>query len=175
MTELADRKRILIVGCCGAGKTVLASELGKRLGLPVHHLDRLWWTPGWVEKPRDVFDAELAELLRQERWIIDGNYNRTLAERLKFADFVIVLNFSRWICLWRIVRRFWRYRRGTRPDMGAGCRERLNREFLCYVWEYRSRMFPRVLETVAESRVPVRIVDSPRELSAWVEEQTPFR
>ena len=63
MRELAGCRRILIVGCCGAGKTTLAGELGKRLGLPVCHLDRIWWRPGWTEKPREEFDLELSEFL----------------------------------------------------------------------------------------------------------------
>ena len=58
-------RRILIVGCCGAGKTTLANELSKRLNLPVVHLDRLWWNPGWIESTPEKFDARLAaELLR---------------------------------------------------------------------------------------------------------------
>ena len=82
--------RILIIGCCGAGKTTLARELGARLGLEPVHLDWLWWRPGWRERGREEFDAELAELLRRPEWILDGNFQRTLPERLKFADTVIL-------------------------------------------------------------------------------------
>lgn len=171
MRELAGCKRILIVGCCGAGKTTLARELGKRLALPVCHLDRMWWRPGWTERPRDEFDLELSEFLRQDRWIVDGNYQRTFAMRLNRADFVILLNFSRWVCLWRILRRFLQYRRRLRPDVGEGCRERITPEFLRYVWGYQKKKYPEMKARIMTSGVPVRIIHSPRELRLWLEEK----
>lgn len=171
MHELAGCRRILIVGCCGAGKTTLAGELGRRLGLPVCHLDRIWWRPGWTEKPREEFDFELSELLRKESWIVDGNYQRTFAMRLERADFVILLNFSRWVCLWRIVRRFLQYRGRSRPDIGDGCRERITLEFLRYVWGYQKKKYPEMKALIAGSGVPVRIVHSPRELRRWLEKE----
>ena len=171
MKDLNGKKRILILGCGGAGKTVLALRLGKILGLPVHHLDRLWWLPGWVEKSREAFDSELAGLLKQSEWIIDGNYLRTLKERLKFADFVIVLNFSRRVCLTRIVRRHLEFRQRTRPDMSDGCRERLDPGFLRYVWNYRKRMFPRVLAALSGCGVPTQIFLTPQELDAWLRKE----
>jgi len=137
-------KRILIVGCSGAGKTTLAKELGKRLELPVHHLDRLWWRPGWAHVSREDFDAGLAEILKTDRWIIDGDYSRTLPERLKYADAVILLDYSRTLCLFRALKRIARFRGNVRPDMAEGCPERFDREFLRYVWNFHRDMRPRV-------------------------------
>lgn len=137
-------KRILIIGCSGAGKTTLAKQLGTRLGLPVHHLDRLWWLPGWVTDSRENFDEKLAEILKTDKWIIDGDYSRTLPERLKYADTVIFLDFRRTLCLYRALKRILRFYGSVRPDMADGCPERLDGQFLRYVWNFNRDMRPRL-------------------------------
>lgn len=141
-------KRILIVGCCGAGKSTLALELGKKLNLPVCHLDKLWWRPGWVENSPEKFDAELAEALKHDAWIIDGNYNRTLPERLQYADTVIWLDYPRRICLFRTLKRICRFHGKVRADMSVDCPERFDWEFLRYVWNFHRDMRPKLAETL---------------------------
>lgn len=143
-------RRILIVGCCGAGKTTLANELSKRLNLPVVHLDRLWWNPGWIESTPEKFDARLAAELLRECWIIDGNYKRTLAERLRYADTVLLLAYSRTRCLWQIFRRFREFHGRTRPDLADGCPERIDGEFLRFVWNFNRRVLPEVRQILAQ-------------------------
>ena len=92
-------KRILIIGCCGAGKTTLANVLSKRLNLPVVHLDRLWWNPGWIESSPEEFDARLAKELAFDRWIIDGNYLSTMELRLENCDTIFLLDYPLEVCL----------------------------------------------------------------------------
>ena len=149
-------KRILIIGCCGAGKTTLAQELGKQLNLPVVHLDKLWWLPGWKEDSQENFDAKLAVILKTGSWIIDGNYMRTLPERLKYADTVIFLDYPRRVSMWRVVKRILCFYGKTRADMTDGCPERLDWNFLRYVWNYNRDMRPRI-ETALKD-FPGRII-----------------
>ena len=66
-------KRIMIIGCGGSGKSTLARQLGDKTGLPVVHLDQLFWRPGWVHISREEFNAAHREAVMGERWIIDGN------------------------------------------------------------------------------------------------------
>ena len=74
-------KRILIIGCGGAGKSTLARQLGKKLNLPVVHLDKIWWLPNWQNRTKEEFDILLKEELTKPCWIIDGNYQRTFEQR----------------------------------------------------------------------------------------------
>lgn len=86
-------ERALIIGPCGAGKSTLAAKLGKKLGLPVFHMDKLAWKPGWVHSSQEELRAKLEEVYAAKRWLIDGNYGGTMAERLERADTVVYLDF----------------------------------------------------------------------------------
>lgn len=129
-------ERIIIIGCGGAGKSTLARQLGEKLDLPVVHLDKLFWKPGWVEMPKDEFDALIRQELAKEKWIMDGNFNRTLPERIQHCDTVIYLDFSRFACLMGVLKRILTTYSTVRPDMGEGCPERLDLEFLKWVWNF---------------------------------------
>ena len=129
-------ERVLIIGCGGAGKSTLARQLGQKLGLPVVHLDSIFWLPGWVEMEKDTFDERVRQELRKDKWIMDGNYNRTMPERLQYCDTVIYLDFSRWACLYGIFKRLLSNIGKTRPDMGAGCKEKVDWEFVKWVWNF---------------------------------------
>ena len=143
-------KRVAIIGSGGAGKSVFARELGERTALPVIHLDRLYWKPGWVEPPQDAWQATHAELLEPERWIIDGNYGSTMETRLAAADTVIFLDLPRLVCLWGAMQRHWRHRKGGRPDMVPGQRERIDLEFFMWILRYPERNRPGVLARLAK-------------------------
>lgn len=129
-------QRIAIIGCCGAGKSTLADRLGLKLNLPVIHLDSYYWQPGWIETSTEEWATKQKLLIKKERWIIDGNYLKTMDIRLQAADTIILLDFSRFLCLWRILQRYLRYKGTVRPDMADGCAERLHWDFLLYVWNF---------------------------------------
>ena len=129
-------ERIMIIGCGGSGKSTLARQLGEKTGLPVVHLDKLFWRPGWVSISREEFDELHRNALAQPRWIMDGNFDRTIPERLARCDTVIYLDFSRWACLMGVVKRIVTTYGTVRPDMGDGCPERFDWEFLQWVWNF---------------------------------------
>ena len=129
-------ERILIIGCGGAGKSTLARQLGEKTGLPVVHLDQLFWHPGWVESTKDEIDAKIQEELGKSQWIMDGNYNRTLQLRLQKCDTVIYLDFSRFACLFGVLKRVLTTYGTVRSDMAEGCPERFDLDFLKWVWNF---------------------------------------
>ena len=129
-------ERILIIGCGGAGKSTLARQLGEKLDLPVVHLDKLFWHPGWVESSKEEIDGKILSELHKPQWILDGNYNRTLPKRMQYCDTIIYLDFSRLACLLGVLKRVITNHGKVRPDMGDGCPERFDLEFLKWVWNF---------------------------------------
>ena len=71
-----------------------------------------------------------------ENWIIDGNYSRAMDKRIECADTVIFLDFNRYFCMFRVVKRWWKYRGKTRPELADGCPDKLDRDFLAFVWNW---------------------------------------
>jgi adenylate kinase family enzyme len=131
-------ERILIIGCPGAGKTTLARQLGEKLGLPVVHLDSIFWSPGnWEHLEQQDFDAALLAELEKPKWIIEGNYNRTLPLRLSYCDAIIWLDFSRYACMGGWFKRMILNWGKVRPDMAPGCVERYEQEFAAFIWNFR--------------------------------------
>ncbi len=129
-------ERILIIGCGGAGKSTLARQLGEKLNIPVVHLDKIWWQGGWHHISEEAFDEKLLEEVKKDRWILDGNYNRTMPLRLPHCDTIIYLDFSRWACLRGVAKRILTTYGKVRPDMGEGCPERFDLDFLKWVWNF---------------------------------------
>ena len=163
-------ERILIIGCSGSGKSALARVLKEKLGLPVVHLDQLWWKQGWQHATREEFDARLDLALNMDRWIMDGNYSRTIAQRLPKCDTIIYLDFDRWECLLGIFQRYFANRGKTRPDMGSGCTERLDWEHLKYVWNFNQNNRVRNYTYLAQAKHAKHIVlKSRKEVKAFLE------
>ena len=132
-------KRVVIIGCGGAGKSTLARKLGEKTGLPVVHLDKLFWRPGWQSVSQEEFDILHRQALAENAWIMDGNFNRTMPERVARCDTIIYLDFSRMACLMGVVKRIWTTYGTVRPDMGEGCPERIDFEFLKWVWNFNKK------------------------------------
>jgi adenylate kinase family enzyme len=151
-------RRVLVIGSGGAGKSTFASRLGERTGLPVVHLDSLYWRSGWSETPKEEWRAVVSELLQRDAWVMDGNYGGTLDARITSSDTVVFLDLPRVVCLWRVVRRWLRYRGRARPDMAPGCNERLTLEFLWWIWEYPVTRRPAIMSRLAALGEEQRVV-----------------
>ena len=170
-------RRILILGSGGAGKSTLAVQIGERLGLPVIHLDAIYWRAGWVEADKQEWKQALASLLQQEAWVMDGNFSGTLDQRLAAADTVIFLDMPAWLCLFRVLKRRAMYHGRTRPDMADGCPERLDWDFLKWIWNYPRHNRPRLLDRLSASRNGRRIVvlQSSKSVRGFLDQLSPER
>jgi adenylate kinase family enzyme len=140
-------KRIVVTGPVGAGKSRLAHELGRALGIRVVHIDALFWGPGWVATPPDEFTEVQRRELAADSWIVDGQFDDMSSDWLRAADTVVFLDASVLRCLRQVTRRRlngggavgtpgvpparahhalakfarnqWRYRRSVRPEILA--------------------------------------------------------
>lgn len=139
-------QRIAVIGSGGAGKSTVARELGERLGLPVVHLDQIFWRPGWQALPLAEWQAQHAELCAETQWVQDGNYGSTMDHRLAACDAVVFLDLPWWRCLYRVMRRRIRYAGRSRPDMSPQCPERLNWSFFHWIISYPFIKRPAILQ-----------------------------
>ena len=127
--------KIVIMGYSGSGKSTLARKLGVYYNCDVLHFDTVQFLPGWKIRDEEEKNAMTKEFLdTHDSWVIDGNYSRLYLERrLQEADLIILLLFNRFRCLYRVTKRYFKYRNHTRPDMGEGCTEKLDWEFVRWV------------------------------------------
>lgn len=165
--------KIILIGSGGSGKSSLARQLGEVLDIEVYHLDLLFWKPGWVSVPKAEQREIQSELVRKEQWIIDGNYGGTMDIRLQEAETIIFLDMPRLLCVYRIFKRWYKYRNQTRPDMGAGT-ERLRWQFVKWVWNYPKVKRPAILQKLNElsDQKNIVILRSPNEVRSFLQSLT---
>ncbi len=157
-------QRIAIIGPSGSGKSTLARELASFRDLPVFHLDRTYWKPGWVESTKEEFREAQSQIVAGQRWIVDGNYGSTFDLRMPRADLVIYLDFPRRIYFRRVILRTLRGLGRTRPDLAENCPERFDFEFYRFVWNIPRNSRPRTLAALERYEVAPKMLrlESPR-------------
>ncbi len=160
--------RINIIGPSGSGKSTLAREIGLKLGIPVIHLDTLFFKPNWEPVPKEEFLKHIEKIITlEENWIIEGNYSDTWETRFPPSNCIIFLDYPRHIYFFRALKRLTQYYGKTRPDSAAGCPERLDFEFLKFVWDFPKRR-SELLRKLNEEKTPVHIFKSPKETTDFL-------
>jgi len=134
-------RRILVLGCSGSGKSTFAVKLQALTGLPLYHLDNIWWKPDRTHITREDFDRELCSLLSGPEWIIDGDYSRTYETRIRASDTVIFLDYSEETCLDGITCRIG----SVRPDI-PWTETELDPQLEALVRQFHSRNRPELLD-----------------------------
>lgn len=164
-------ERVMIIGCGGAGKSTLARKLGEKTGLPVVHLDQIWWAPGnWQHLTREEFDERMMQEMEKPQWILDGNFNRTLELRLSRCDTVIYLDMPRLVCIKNWIGRVIKNWGHARVDMAEGCNEWFDPEMLRWIWKFNKqnrRRYYRLLEDVEE--VDIIILKNRRQVERFLQ------
>lgn len=167
--QFFNMKRIIVIGCPGAGKTTFSKKLSAKTGIPVIHLDALFWKDNWNISTKEEFDERLDTVLQQDCWIIDGNYSRTLPQRLAKCDQVIFLDYPRTLCFVSVLKRVLQNYGKSRSDMGGNCPERLDIPFLKYVWRFNKSQKPMVLECLNSSDIPIFVAKNRRQAASFLE------
>lgn len=166
--------RILIIGFSGSGKSTLAYTLGKYYTCPVLFLDCVHWLPGWKERSLEEKEKIVSEYLADnDCWIMDGNYRSVcFDQRTELATQIIFMNFSRFRCLFRVIKRYLQNRGTTRMSVTDGCLESLNMPFVWWVFhEGRTRQRKKNLAQVGQ-KYPDKFVTikNPRQLARYLDQ-----
>ncbi len=170
MGEDAVVKRVMIVGCSGAGKSTLARRLSEKTGLPVIHVDKIYWTTGWISRSREETRRLVAEAIAGEEWIFEGNNSTSFDLRVARTDTVIFLDFPVPLCLFRVIKRVAAGYGRVRPDMAEGCPEGVDWEFLKWIAGYRKNLRPEIFEMLDSlpAGVAVHHLKGPAEVARFL-------
>lgn len=135
-------KKVIVIGCPGSGKSTFSKTLHDITGLPLYHLDMMYWCADGTKVPKHTFMERLNEILETESWIIDGNYGSTMELRMQFCDTVIFLDYPLDVCIDGI-----KSRKGKkRSDIPCAMLEDEDKEFIKFIKNYNSESRPTVME-----------------------------
>ena len=151
-------KKIIVIGCPGSGKSTFSRELHNNTGIPLYHLDMMYWNADRTTVEKRVFLDRLSTVLGKDEWIIDGNYSSTMELRLSACDTVIFLDYTVEICLEGIKRR----RGKLRSDM-PWIETEEDVEFIEYIKNFNEQQRPHVLELLGRYTDKDMIVFTSRE------------
>jgi len=102
---MSAARRFLVYGVTGSGKTMLARQVAHRTGLPLHEADALTWRAGWEPVPEGEQRAIFERVCRHDACVLDHAYGGWRDVPIKHADVLVLLDYPRWVSLWRLVRR----------------------------------------------------------------------
>ena len=135
-------QKVIVIGCPGSGKSTFSRKLSAVTGLPLYHLDNLYWNPDRTTVEREVFLDRLEAALSRDAWIIDGNYGSTMELRLQACDTVFFLDYPTQVCLEGIAAR----KGKPRQDLPWVEPPEDDEEFLELIRSYRTQGRPAVLD-----------------------------
>ena len=145
MKKKTNLHKILVIGCCGAGKSTFSKKLQVILKLELIHLDQYYHKPNWEEPKKVEWEKRVNNLVQKPSWIMDGNYSETMDIRIKNADLIIYLDYPILKCFWRVIKRVFKYNGIQRSDMANGCKEEFDLEFLYFVLMFNIRFRKEIL------------------------------
>jgi adenylate kinase family enzyme len=151
-------RRVMVVGCAGAGKTTFSCRLAAMLKLPVVHLDRHFWRPRWQLPDMQEWRDVVVQLAAGREWVMDGNYSNTYDVRMPLADTLIWLDYPRSVCMRRVVMRTLKGFGRSRPDLPEQCPERFDLTFLRYVWDFPVKHRPRIASAIERLGGHLRVI-----------------
>lgn len=139
-------KKILVIGSPGSGKSYFSKQLSLKIKIPVYHLDMYYWREGWISAPQEEFDQIINDIMSNDEWIIDGNYQRTLEHRVSNADVVFFLDIPVEVCLDAEKER----RNQKRDDFPSFLIEGEDPEFLEYIKNFPTKDKVEILNILAK-------------------------
>lgn len=161
--------KIHVTGNAGSGKSTLADSIGRSLGLPVYGLDSIVWMPGWQKTSAEIRQKKEDALTARPDWVIEG-VSKSVRDK---ADLVIFLDIGRGRCLYRCMKRNWRYLFKSRPELPPKCPEILILPRLFkLIWAFPTLVRPNILRDINAPEKQSYLIRSPDDLRLMLDELT---
>ncbi|MCI5773893.1 MAG: adenylate kinase [Erysipelotrichaceae bacterium] len=138
-------QKVIVIGCPGAGKSYFAKQLHALTGLPLYHLDMIWHKSDKTNITKQEFKEQLDMIIEQEGWIIDGNYQDSLAARLVACDTVFFLDYPLAVCLEGAKTRI-----GKKRDDMPWIEEVFDEEFKAFIEAFPSCQLPYIYQLLEQ-------------------------
>ncbi len=138
-------KKVIVIGCPGSGKSTFARKLKDKTGLPLYYIDMIWHKPDRTMITREELADKLNEIYQTGEWILDGNYKRTMPDRLKACDTVFLFDLPTDICLQGAISRV-----GTKREDMPWVEETLDPEFKEYIENFAAEQIPKIYGLLEE-------------------------
>ena len=163
--------KIAIVGAPGTGKTTLSNILSKLYGIEATHIDGIHHLENWVQRDKEERDKIILDIVKRDKWIIDGTYKATLKPRFEAADLIIWLDYSSLAQIKGVTERYLKNKGKEKPEI-PGCKEKMDKEFFTYVLKYNKEKRKNIvnnLEGIDKSKLIV--FKNRRQLNKWLKEE----
>lgn len=165
-------RRVAVVGCPGAGKTTFCRKFAKKVELPIIHLDTYYLDkekPYYYAQDMDAWVAKATELTSRDKWVMDGNFGATFKVRFARSDTVIFLDYPRYLCMGRILKRYIQVRKQPRPEVPSNWQEKFDWKFIRYVWKFKKQSRQKIIDALHDAGVDPIVFKKPRDAERYLQ------
>jgi adenylate kinase family enzyme len=149
--------KICVIGYSASGKSTFSQNIQKIYNLPLLHIDTIFFKDGWQSREESLVHQDINDFIRQDDWLLDGNYQRFASERYDIADVIYIFDFNRFKCFYGAILRRIKYHKKQRSSAAPGCYEKLDFEFIKWLI-YKGRKKNKVLLDFVKTNYPQKVI-----------------